>query len=170
MVTTNSQDSAKQPNERRRQGDTHMPIPVRRYWIYLLGAGTLIVLMGAWVMVANPASAWWWLCGLPLLLLGALVVWLAENARSGHWVYVNVKAKGQKATQHVRVVTPLPIGLTRFGLWVARRFMPNLDRTLNEKGVDLDAVLTALDQGLTDDQGISIEVDEDDSEVQVYIV
>ncbi|HEY6041006.1 MAG TPA: hypothetical protein VIX58_02655 [Anaerolineae bacterium] len=170
MVTTNSQDSAKQLNESRRQGDTHMPIPVRRYWIYLLGAGTFIVLMGAWVMVANPASAWWWLCGLPVLFLGTLVVWLAENARSGHWVYVNVNAKGQKATHHVRVVSPLPIGLARGGLSVARRFTPRLDRTLNEKGVDVDAILVALDQGLTDDQGISIEVDEDDSEVQVYIV
>jgi hypothetical protein len=107
---------------------------------------------------------------LPLLLLGALVVWLAENARSGHWVYVDVNEKRGPKAQHIRVVTPLPIGLTRLALWVARRFTPKLDRTLNEKGIDIDAVLTALDHGLADDQGISVEVDDEGSEVKVYIV
>lgn len=169
MVTANSQEQAQRPNVTRAD-ESHTPIPVRRYWLYILAVGTAIVLVGAWIIAANPASAWWFLCGLPIVLLGALVLWIAENARSGHWVYVNVNEKDEEGTHNIRVVSPLPLGLARGGLWVTRQFTPRLDQTLNEKGIDADALLVALDQGLSDEQGITIEVDEDDSQVQVYIV
>ena len=121
-------------------------------------------------MNATPGSAWWLVCGLPIVLLGSFVVWLAETARSGHWVYVNVKEKDAEGTHHVRFVSPLPIGLARSGLWFARRWRPEVDDLFDERGIDADGLLDALDQGLKDDRAISIEVDDDDSEVRVYIV
>ncbi len=82
---------------------------------------------------------------------------------------MNVRDKDKEGTHHVRFVSPLPIGLARRGLWFARRLRPEMDDIFDERGINAESLLDAL-KGLTDAQGISKEVDDDDSEVQVYIV
>ncbi len=147
---------------------------IRRLWVYPLLAGVLLVGFGAWIIVATVhANILWWLLGLPIVLLGSLVIALAASARSGHWLYVNVK----DADRHnIRFGIPLPLGLARAALWVARWFVPKSSFRMGKNHMafdnwdDVNAMLDALEQELNERRGLTIDVDEDDERVQVYIV
>ena len=55
--------------------ETPAPKWMRAIWIYLLLSGLAIVGIGAWIIIATVnANVLWFLCGLPILLLGALIL------------------------------------------------------------------------------------------------
>jgi len=167
--------------------ETDAPSWVRRLWSYPLVAGTVLVGLGAWIIVATVHANILWLgLGLPMVLLGAFVLAIAASARSGHWVYVNLRAAGRRAhnirfgmtVEHFATAT-FPLGLIRFGLWIARwsGFRPRAHARVNGHAADFnfdwsdaDAFIDALERELAERRGVMVDVEDNDEHVQVYIV
>ncbi len=151
----------------------------RRYWVYPLIAGLLVVALGAWIIAATVhANILWFVIGLPILLLGSLVVAIAASAQSAHWLYVDVRGgKGQGHDVHVAV--PFSMALLRGAFWVARLFgnHPKANFTVQGSKVRLDALwmdaeafFADLENELRQGRGLTVDVNDKDERVQVYIV
>ncbi len=151
----------------------------RRYWVYPLMAGLVIVGFGAWIIAATVhANILWFVLGLPILLLGTLIVAVAASAQSAHWIYVDVReSKGKSHNVHVAV--PFSMALLRAGLWLARLFGAQPKANVSVKGskvrfdalwTDVDGILTELEKELREGRGLTVNVDDKDERVQVYIV
>lgn len=151
----------------------------RRYWIYPLIAGLVIVGLGTWIIAATVhANILWFVLGLPILLFGTLVVAVAASAQSAHWVYVDVRGnKGQRHNVHIAV--PFSMALLRGALWLARLFGNHPKANVSVQGnkirfdaiwTDADAFFTELENELREGRGLTVDVDDKDERVQVYIV
>ncbi len=158
---------------------TGAPEWARRYWIYPLIVGLLIVGLGAWIIAATVhANILWFVLGLPILLLGTLVVAVAASAQSAHWLYVDVsEGKGKRGGVHIAI--PFSMSLLRAGLWLARLFggHPKANVTVRGSKIGLEAVWTdaeaffaELENELRAGRGLVVDVDDKDERVQVYIV
>ena len=152
-----------------------LPYWVRMAWSISLVIGTLIVVFGAWIIAATArANILWFLLGIPIVLLGSLVIMIGASAFSGHWLYVNVE-ESRKNRHAVRFVIPFPIGLLRLALWIAPwaiKISQNHIR-INQGEFDFDdsaELITALERELKEGRGITVDVDEPGERVQVYIV
>jgi len=162
-----------------RADGTDAPDWIQRLWVYPFAAGLLLVGLGAWIIVATvDANILWLLLGLPFVLLGSLIMAAATSAWSGHWIYVNIKQAGRHR-QNIRFGLPVPFGLIRFGLWIAQWFDPHPRAHLRVNGhasdfnidwSDADAFITELERELAERRGVTVDVDDDDERVQVYIV
>ncbi len=153
---------------------------IQRLWIYPLAAGLGIVGVGAWIISATArANVLWFVCGLPLVLFGSLVLALAAAmTTTGHWLYVDIQGRG--AHHHnMRFGTPFPLGLVRGGLWLALHLgaHPRAKFRVRGRTVGFDAnweeanaFLTELERELTRGNGVTVDVDDRDERVQVYLV
>lgn len=157
--------------------ETDAPDWVRRLWVYPLTAGILLVGLGAWVITATVnANILWFVLGLPIVLLGSFVIAVAASARTGHWMYVDVREGGRRR-HNFHFGIPFPFGLVRFGLGIARWVAPysHTRIRMNRNNMsfdwsDADALIDALERELAAHRGVTVDVDDDDSRVQVYIV
>ena len=157
--------------------ETDAPNWVRQLWVYPLAAGILIVGVGAWIITATVnANILWFIVGLPIVLLGSFVIAVAASARSGHWMYINVR-EGGRHRHNVHFGIPFPFGLIRFGLEIAQWFAPysHIRFRMNRNGTsfdwsDAEALIDALERELAANRGVTVDVDDDDNRVQVYIV
>jgi hypothetical protein len=141
--------------------------------------GILIVCFGAWVIASTlHANVLWFLLGLPMVLLGSLLIAIAASARSAHWVYVNIQEAG-KHRHNIRFGVPFPIGFVRGALWIAKcvRWNPKINVAFNKREsranmdwAEIDEILVALEHELEAQRGISVDVDDNGERVQVYIV
>ena len=156
-----------------------IPTWLRRIWVTALIAGIGIVLFGAWIIAATVhANVLWFLLGLPIVLIGSLVIAIGAGGVSGHWLYVNVEPS-RKHRHAIRFALPFPMGLLRLGLWIAR-FVQPLPRArvrVSTARSEFDALwdepdefIDALERELAEGRGITIGVDDNDERVQVYIV
>jgi len=111
-------------------------------------------------------------------LLGSLVIAIGAGGFSGHWVYVNVEPS-RKRHHAIRFALPFPMGLLRFGSWIARFVQPHQRAHVRVSTVhskfdalwdDPDELIDALERELREGHGITVDVDENDARVQVYIV
>ncbi len=158
---------------------TRAPAWARGFWVYALIAGMITVGIGAWIVVATVnANALWFLCGLPIVLIGSLVLAFAATMQSAHWVYVNVQSAGRRK-RNVRFGIPFPFGLVRLGLWIAHRFKPHLRAKVNVRTsrTEFDAVwesaeefLNAIERELKENRPLTVDVEDKNERVQVYIV
>jgi hypothetical protein len=155
------------------------PAWFRRLWFYPLLGGLLIVGLGTWIITATVhANILWFFCGLPILLLGTLVLAIAATAQSAHWLYVNIEG-GRRRSRNFRIGFPFPLGLVRGVLWLGGLFIPISNAKFRVRGhvvklgatwSDVEEFFTALEGELAQGRGITIDVDDADERVQVYIV
>ena len=102
--------------------ETQAPRWMKAIWLYALASGLMIVGIGAWIIAATVnANALWFLCGLPILVFGALVLALGADLQSAHWVYVHV-AQSRQGKRPIRIAVPFPMGLVRFGFRYCQNF------------------------------------------------
>ncbi len=157
--------------------ETQAPRWMRAIWIYLLLSGFAITGMGVWIITATVnANILWLLCGLPILVFGALILALGADLQSAHWVYVHV-AQSRKGNRPIRIAVPFPMGLIRFGMEVAKIFKPNLRIKFGKHGAgfnaswkDIEEFMRDIESALSKDGGISVGVDDQGERVQVRIV
>lgn len=151
---------------------------VRRLWVYPLAAGLLVVGVGVWMIVATMhANVLWFLCGLPVLLLGTMIVAISAGAQSGHWLYVGINAEG-KRRHPIRIAIPFPLGMIRGALAIARFFVKNpgavfkfgRKNNLNATWEDAEEFVTALERELRQGHVVAVDVNDKNERVQVYIV
>src|SRR5512142_2209913 len=155
------------------------PAWFRRLWFYPLLGGLLIVGLGTGIITATVhANILWFVCGLPILLLGTLVLAIAATAQSAHWLYVNIEG-GRRRRRNLRFGFPFPLGLVRGALWLGGLFVPVSPANfkvrgravkLGAAGNDVEGFLAALEGELAQGRGITIDVDDAGERVQVYIV
>lgn len=135
------------------------------YWLYPLFAGTVVMLVGGTVIGTayqqsrvGPGTL---ICGWMPLFLGLLTVILAAWVRTARWIHMRVIGKDDRLS----LAFPLPLRLGALVLNIARPFIPQFRKTV------VDELILTLRDGLTDDQPITIEVeDEEEGEyVQIYI-
>lgn len=143
-----------------------LPRWIRWLRLYTFTSGTVIVLFGAWIIVSTAYSNILWLIvGLPVLLLGALILSLAALFSSMHWLYVHVEQKrGHPKT--IRFALPIPFGLIRAALWIAMRFNKYNSR-FGSFWDDPDELLHALERELKEGRGVSVDVDDKGQRVQL---
>jgi hypothetical protein len=137
--------------------------PAHVLWVYPLGAGLVLLLVGGTVVSAmhqqQRVNAWTWLCGWIPLFMGLAVVTLAAWARTAHWIHLRVRDHGQ----HVALSFPLPLGLAAALVRVARPFVPQLHDTA------IDEAILAVRDGLEGNDDITIDVQDDEEGEHVQI-
>jgi hypothetical protein len=111
-------------------------------------------------------------------MFGALLIVIGASLFSGHWLYVNVE-KSRKHRHTVRLAIPFPIGLLRLALWIAPwavkqargKIHFNHDKfNLNGDWDDPAALVATFERELKEGRGITIDVNDQNERVQVYIV
>ena len=156
-----------------------LPTWVRRIGVWTLLAGVLTIMSGTWIiMTTYRANIFLFLIGLAVVLWGTLLTALGAGTFTGHWIYINI----DRSPQHKRAIrfgVPFPISLLRLGLWFMQFKPPRAGARVN---VSTDRVkfnalwenpeefVSALERELREGRGITIDVDEKDERVQVYIV
>jgi len=139
----------------------------RRFWVYPAVIGVGMSLIGAAVYLAvyfRAGMTLWLTCGLVPFLAGLAVVLLAWWSRGARWFHLRI-TNMRTSRREFAMSMPLPLGLTAWGIGVARRFIPRF----RETGVD--EVILALRDGLEESgQPLVVDVtdDEDGERVQVY--
>lgn len=143
-----------------------MPL-VGSLWLIPLYIGLGIFVCGALAAFPAYTSSGSWIfavCGWPLFLIGLLTMLAAYAARTSRWIHIRVtNVDGSK--RNIRLSFPIPLRLSAWALKIASRFVPKLKET------KVDELIVALNEGVTRDQPLFVDVQEgDDGErVQVYI-
>lgn len=126
----------------------------------LLTAFSSVWMIQGWV--SHPWGWGFWLSWIPFLI-GLAGMALMFNS---HWLYVRVRQSPGEKPERITISMPLPIGLA---LWFFNTFGQWLPKEVH--GLDIAEVLKEVDQGLTRDQPLVVQVDDEDGEhVEVYIV
>lgn len=136
----------------------------RPFWMYPLGAGLVLLVLGSTVVMTmrqqQRVNAWTWLCGWIPLFVGLAVVTLAAWARTAHWIHLRVRDHGKR----IALSLPLPLGLAAVAMRIARPFVPQLRDTA------IDEAILALRDGLKGNEGIIIDVQDDEEGESVQIL
>lgn len=150
-----------------------LPRWVRAIWYSVLAVGTLIVVFGAWILAASAnTNIFWFLLGIPIVLIGSLVIVIGASAFSGHWLYVNVE-ESRRNRHTIRFGIPFPIGLLKLGLWFAPWAIRQSKVKINNSNFEWDDpadLLDSFERELKQGRGITIDVNDRNARVQVYIV
>lgn len=157
---------------------TQLPTWIQQIGIWTLFIGVLMIVLGTWIVAATVhANVLWLIVGLPIILLGSLVSAIGASTFSGHWLYINVE-NARNRRKSVRFGIPFPMGLLRLGFWFAR-FAPAHSTRLNVGTSKMnfnavwensDELFDAIERELREGRGITIDVDDKDERVQVYII
>lgn len=137
----------------------------RHVWLYVVYAGAAIVTIGALLLYAMYAggSAWWGVCGWPVLALGVGVVVLGAWSRTARWLHVRVTGRKER----VAISMPLPLKLAAWAMKTGQRLMPE-----KFKATGLDEVIMSLEDSLDESGGpfyVNVTDEQDGEHVQVYI-
>jgi hypothetical protein len=147
------------------QAEQSSAFPRQAYWLYPLAAGIVLVLLGGSVIAAarqpGRPGLTTWLCGWSPMILGLGTVTIAAWARTAHWFHLRIVGRAN----NISISLPLPLRLTAWIVRAARPFVPQLRET------SVDEVILSLQEGLKEDQPLTIEVedDEDGERVSIHI-
>lgn len=141
---------------------------VQRLWQIPLWIGIGIIMLSALGMAAlgeaGKLNFWFFFLILPLLI-GVGIIALAVGSRQARWLFVDVQQKSGEKPHHIFLGFPVPFKLIKWGL---RIFGGQIDKTGKVK---VDEILAVVDQGLTGEEPLIVNVDEgeDGDRVKVYI-
>ena len=146
------------------------PIDMPRFgnlWLIPLYAGLALFVCGALAVYPLYAESGSWLlvaCGWPLFVIGLLTMLAAWLARKSRWIHIRI-SNVDGSRRNLKLSFPLPLRLSAWALKIASRWAPKM------KDTGIDEVLVALNEGLSGDQPLVVDVQQgDDGErVQVYI-
>jgi hypothetical protein len=142
----------------------------KRLWMIPLWIGVGITVVGAllmfWAYQASGFSFWFGCAWLPFLL-GMGVIALAWGSRTARWLHLRVEQEPGEWPQTIAFSFPLPL---RFASWVLRTFGSFIP-DLRERGVDVSAVIQALEKTTGPETPFYVEVNEGENKekVQIYI-
>jgi H+/Cl- antiporter ClcA len=135
------------------------------YWLYILGMGVGVSLLGAslliWLQAQLGFTFWSVCCSLPLVF-GLLIVAIAAWSTHAMWVHVRVTDLDDRR-RNVAVSLPLPLTLTILALRIMRRFAPNMP----DQGIE--EMISALRDGRRADGPLVAEVYDDKERKHVQV-
>ena len=109
----------------------------------------------------HPWGWGFWLSWIPFLI-GLAGMALMYNS---HWLYLRVRNKTGEKPEKFTLSMPLPIGLA---LWVFNTFGQWMPKEVH--GIEISEFLEEVDSGLSSDQPLIVQVDDEDGEhVEIYI-
>lgn len=140
----------------------------RRWWMIPMWFGVAIIVLGSLFMYwayQSSGIGFWFLCSWIPFLGGVAIAALAWSSRASRWVHLRVDTGEGDWPRNIAISLPIP---TRIVAWAVRAFgwrIPALKRTA------VDELLAAIDESLTSDSPIYIDVMEGEKgeRVQVYI-
>jgi hypothetical protein len=139
----------------------------KRWWVIPMWVGVGITVVGGAIMYsayANDGFGFWFACAWFPFMLGVLFMALAWGSRTTPWLHVRIHQRPGQSPQKIAISFPLPIRLANWGLRTFGHFIPNIE------GIDLENVLVALNESVTDGTPFFVDVDDEDGErVQVFI-
>lgn len=167
---SSSEEQDAQPDAEVDESYTAPPMEAPRFgnvWLIPLYVGLVVFVCGALAVFPLYDSSGSWLlvvCGWPLFFLGLLTMLIAWFVRKSRWIHIRV-SNVDGGQRNIKISLPIPLGLTAFAFRIGARFVPQLQDT------NVDEVITALNEGLQQDEPLFIDVQEgDDGErVQVFI-
>lgn len=138
------------------------PALARWLWRGALLLGAALVAWGGLLLISSytgESSAgkliWGWLIFI-VGVMGVILSWWLQRAR---WLYVRVR---QADGPNITIAFPLPLGLVAWGLRIARPFVPQLAE------MRADELLLALRGEMRAGRPFTVEVDEEDEQVEIY--
>lgn len=141
----------------------------RRFALIPLWVGVAITILSAWIIYAiqqNAGANFWFYCMIAPLMLGVLLIALGSGGRSSRWIYVDVDRRDAKpgdGPRHITLGFPAPLGLLG---WFFSAFGQNIEGMGEGKG---KAIARMMEAAMTSDEPLMVNVDDDDTHVQVYI-
>jgi hypothetical protein len=140
----------------------------RRWWLIPLSVGIVLTVLSALMMywaVQSAGVGFWFLCSWIPLSLGLAVTALAAGVGRARWVHVRVDTGQKSWLRRIAISLPIPLGLAA---WLARAFGRRVPAA---RQTALDDLLAAMDDTLTSDGPIYIEVNESEKgeRVQVFV-
>jgi hypothetical protein len=138
----------------------------RRLWMIPLWIGVIITTFGSWVMYKNvhptDISAWFYCLGLPIFILGVLIIVLGWSSKNARWLFVSVKQKPGDFPKRILIGFPLPLTLTSW-------FLRNFGHKIEGLGkVPVDQIFEAIQQS-SDPMVVKVDEGDDGEQVLVYI-
>lgn len=121
----------------------------RFWWLIILAVGLGVAGLGAWL---GSLGGWWWLCAGPTLLMGIVASIVGLASSNSPWVHIRVHTGQDSWPRKIAISMPL-----RLSAWLLRRFgyrVPQL------KGTSVDELLVLLQEGVSAENPIYIEVAE----------
>ncbi len=138
----------------------------RRLWMVPLWIGVIITTFGSWVMYRNihptDISVWFYCLGMPIFILGVLVIILGWSSKNARWLFVSVKQKPGDFPKRILIGFPLPLSLTSW-------FLRNFGHKIQGLGkVPVDQIFEAIQQS-NDPMVVKVDEGDDGEQVLVYI-
>jgi len=141
---------------------------LRRWWTIPLWAGVSLVVASSLLMFWAQRAAgfgFWFYCTWVPFLAGLAVVALAWSSRTSRWLHLQVQQKPGDWPEKFTLSFPLPLGLAAWFFRYFGRYIPGL------KNTPLDDTILALNNSVSADSPLIIEVNDDESgeHVQIFI-
>ncbi len=150
--------------------DAETEASIRRWkswWQIPFWAGAGIFLLSATLMAwAYPAAHFFWFyCSILPLLFGLLVLLTAAWSCQARWLHLRVRESGARKS-NVSISMPLPTRLAGWALRLAGPFIPK-EKLPN---FDLQTLVPLIDSLHQSREPVIVEVNDDSSHVQIYIL
>ncbi len=147
---------------------TLTPDPViqkwKRWWLILFGSGVGITVLGAWFMYLSGVSLWLFITCIPFAI-GVIVMALAWWSRTARWLHVRVDTGKDEFPRHIAISFPIPSRLIAWGV----RFASKRNLNASEKLRTVSEMIAMMDEGVSSEAPLLVEVNEGKEHVQVFI-
>lgn len=168
-----SEDAFDEPDTGYKKGGRGMPEGVekwRRWWTIPLWIGVgITVLGGLFMLLAYLGSqiGFWFLCWSVFFAFGVVIIALSAQSRTARWLHLRVKQRPGERPANIAISFPLPLRLAR---WLMRIFGHWIPNTGGASAEDIISALDAVDETVSFENPVYIEVDDEDGEhVEIYI-
>jgi len=138
------------------------------FWLIpIVFGGLIIVSATSWLYqsYANVGLGFrFWLSWIPFLI-GLLLVYLGFVLNQARWIHIHIRQPEGEKPSRIIIGFPLPVRLMMKLLPLFRNKLPT-----NIQDMDLEEMLNSLDESISSDDPIVINVDDEDgSKVEIYI-
>jgi hypothetical protein len=138
-------------------------LPEKHWWTWWLVPFSLGMAGAAAGYGISQLGGAWWICAGPLIVIGGLIMLLALLTIESPWVHIRVHTGQASWPRRVAISLPIPLRLTAQILkWFSPR-VERLDSTM------IDELIIALEENISSDKPIIIDVDEKGSGERVRV-
>ncbi|MBI5349820.1 MAG: hypothetical protein HZB77_10980 [Chloroflexi bacterium] len=140
----------------------------KRWWRMPFGFGVGVTVIGAALMY-SALNAWGVGFGVffasILFFIGVIIMALAWWSRSARWLHVRVDTGEDKFPQHIAISFPIPTCVVSWAV----KFSARKNLNASDKFRTVSEMIAMMDQGVSSDAPLFVEVNEGKERVQVFI-
>jgi hypothetical protein len=153
------------PGEKKKVSAEDAELPDReQMWVYPFVVG--VGILGVFGWMASAAGFFLSLCLWPFALVGGAVAGIGLWSRRSHWIHVRVRSA---SGENINLSLPVPLGMvSQIMRWV-EPYIESKAGDVNLGGIDFASLINMMGDEISPDNPIMVAVDEEDSQVLVYI-